>query len=215
MKEHPIIFTAEMVRAILAGRKSVTRRIIQCRHGYEVSADKCTDEEVRDRKTAPISIPKGEEAAAVEWLTDHCPYGKPGDKLWVRENCYLPLQWESNGEAGDGEYVVSRYADAKPSYLADGGEQPVRTMRTNSIHMPRWASRITLEVVSVRVERLHEITEAEAKLEGLGGPYTLMIDARTRFAELWDQINGKRAPWESNPFVWRIEFNVLKPTEKK
>ena len=145
-----------------------------------------------------------------------CPYGDPGDTLWVRETwCtaatldeYSPAQMARLAEAAGYAWPWAPVAyDASGSANSDtlvtfGG---VWGRRRPSIHMPRWASRITLRVTSARVERLQSITDYDAIAEGIskspnGHPEHI------RFAELWDQINGKRAAWGSNPWVWRIEF---------
>lgn len=138
-----------------------------------------------------------------------CPYGKPGDRLWVRET-WLPRN--------NGTRFFYR-ADLDPVEAAgisgmysDKGWRP-------SIFMPRWASRITLEIVSVRVERLQDISEEDAKAEGVTGGYqgwNIPEDRhqwhhphRASYSALWDSINGKKHPWESNPFCWVIEFRRI------
>jgi hypothetical protein len=155
-----------------------------------------------------------------------CPYGAPGDRLWVRETWALAhLSVDCEGVCDDVEEFTGRLIAANrdgywaPIYAADAddinnhpSDRLVKRYRP-SIHMPRWASRLTLEVVSVRVERLQDITEADAEAEGLArnedfdrGPYA---NAREEFAQLWNSINGKRAPWVSNPWVWVITFKPL------
>ena len=130
---------------------------------------------------------------------DQCPYGTAGSKLWVRET------WADT--MGDPPTAV---------YRADGERHPASHLKwTPSIHMPRWASRLTLEIVNVRVERLQEISEADAKAEGDKNPFDghlhndgtpIESSAVLRFKCLWDSINAKRAPWASNPWVWVVEF---------
>lgn len=195
MGDRPILFSGPMVRAILAGTKTQTRRIVDVKRGAIVAMQisEPTTVETRDRQRIPIR-----EAAHL------CPYGAPGDRLWVRET-WAPA---------DG-----RYSAVPVVYRADGGAQPADDDRWRpSIFMPRWASRLTLDVVSVRVERLHEISEGDARAEGvtLGEPMPAKIngergvvrfyEARAAFACLWDAINGKRAPWLSNPWVWVVTF---------
>lgn len=187
MKERPILFSAPMVRAILDGRKTQTRRIV-----------KFTD-------AGHVKEPRGHR----RWHPDDpsavlaCQYGQPGERLWVRE-AFHGYHWDK----------------PRAVYRADGERQRVRTQIesyevgrwTPSIHMPRWASRITLEIVSVRVERLQEISDADARSEGVDfGNITDALtgeidrDACEAFETLWESINGSGS-WEANPLVWVVEF---------
>jgi hypothetical protein len=193
MKELPILFSAPMVRAILEGRKTQTRRIVKVRPaGAEVVVH-------NGRVWKPARV---DYAGFVE-----CPYGQPGDRLWVRETFLL---------RGNGTHCVYR-ADSDLIEAAGfgamyGGWKP-------SIFMPRKFSSITLEVTGVRVERLQEISERDAQAEGIDDPtcteevtpatgYATYSYA-TSFAKLWDSINAKRAPWASNPWVWCISFRRI------
>ncbi len=147
-----------------------------------------------------------------------CPYGEPGDRLWVKEAIRKSLPFT----CGDGEPGVSSVFVADESYtLADCW--PWKRDHLPGMFMPRGLSRITLEVVSVRVERLQDIVEADAKAEGCEpwthghGPVTPCDEpglhhdrmCRNGFEVLWDSINAKRAPWSSNPFVWVVEFKRM------
>jgi hypothetical protein len=185
MTEKPILFSGEMVRALLDGRKTMTRRIVKGNviengHGH-----------------CQILRPNGHYQELV------CPYGQPGDRLWVRERISKPLPLDVESKCFTGYYFA--------------GDEERKIKWIPSIHMPRWASRITLEVTSVRVERLQEITEADAKAEGVTKPsdHPLCVgDCRTaysRFKELWDRINAERAVWESNPWVWVVTFKRVTP----
>lgn len=160
-RERPIMFSAPMVRAILAGRKTQTRRV------------------VRFLPPRP------------------CPYGVPGDRLWVRET------WCADG-LDDGSAPLYHFR-------ADGDHDPEATWRP-SIFMPRTACRIVLDVTGVRIERVQDISEADAKAEGPELLPDPMQDTPRRWRDsyrtLWDSINGKRAPWDSNPWVWVVEFKV-------
>ena len=205
MRERPILFSAPMVRAILDGRKTVTRRVAKLNYAGRVA--------LRGR----------------QWHVDDpnaflaCPYGVPGDRLWVREN-FMPAPMEVPPES-------PRRTRWDIVYAAGGAEERMAPAAYNpmlynyerwspSIHMPRWASRITLEVVGVRVERLQEIVQADAIAEG-GPPDDQTISAVSRefgyedwprswFAQLWDNINAKRGyGWDANPWVWRIEFRRI------
>jgi len=196
-RERSIIFSGPMVRAILAGRKTQTRRVLKPQPAGLVNG---------------MPYYEGRDAAKLPT----CPYGKAGDKLWVREACYITKACEDGAPLCDPVVI----------YRADGCEdQPNGYVSRPSIHMPRWASRITLEVVSVRVERLQDISEANAEAEGvsrccpfgvcngggfIGGDENCRcadITPTQVFAHRWDSINGKRGySWDSNPWVWAIEF---------
>ena len=185
MKERPILFSGPMVRAILEGRKTMTRRVVK---PGEMLTPAQVEREVNGG-TGAI----------------RCPYGKPGDRLWVRETIELRTILGNNFPSpvyvADGSHVV-----------VDGGKKAsnhafIRRRVTPSIHMPRWASRITLEVTGVRVERLQDISEADAKAEGsplaaCGAPQD--GSHKAGFADIWASIHG--TAWDANPFVWVIEF---------
>jgi hypothetical protein len=195
MNEKPILFSTPMVQAILAGRKTMTRRIVKIQpylfdpHG--------------DAKTWVWKHIAGLRPYLSKEMVKHCPYGTPGDHLWVRET------WAGGEDYGT---II---------YKASGTPLPKHTGARwhPSIHMFRRFSRITLEVTGVRVERLQEITEDDAWKEGVHElvdkkrPY---IDkwggtpAKAAFSNLWESINGKKYPWGSNPFVWVIEFSRIK-----
>ena len=197
MKERPILFSGPMVRAILDGSKTQTRRVVKPQHFSHPGCD-----------CGPESL------SASSW----CPYGNPGDLLWVRE------AWRVHPE----------------DLLMDEYERPVNLKAVSpndsayagipwrpSIFMPRWASRLLLEITDVRVQRLQDISEKDAEAEGItcidpqGGdasrcwvPGVHDTDvhefgtARCAFHDLWDSINAKTYPWESNPWVWAITFEV-------
>lgn len=207
MKERPIIFSEEMVLAILAGKKTQTRRII---------------------KPQPVYFPK--DATSVLWADPHLigekafhvmgkggkfigswrgksKYGKPGDFLWVRENLRLKLY---TYREHDGRNELPTMA----LYEAGGGvpfEWHGKTGREiiPSIHMPRSASRITLRITNVRLERLQAITDADALQEGVSRTNTSLSGyAKERFKRLWLNIHGLGS-WDSNPWVWVIEFERI------
>lgn len=186
VKERGMIFNDEMVRAILGGNKTQTRRIVE--------------EKFYGR------------AVAAELLAKHCPYGQPGDRIWVRET-YLV-----HGKATDVATLVYR-ASVRNSWTEQTHRVPVEVCNkpvsekwTPSIHMPRWASRILLEITDVRVERLHDMSEADAKAEG-ATPATYKITPseavyRVGFGDIWRSIYGQDN-WLSNPLVWVIEFKRI------
>ncbi len=183
MKERPILMSAPMVRAILEGRKTQTRRVYKPR---EV-------DNVEDPHGALFAFPT--------------PYGSPGDRLWVRET------WSH--DAHDLDTCRAAHEDASPGigygpYYRSTEVAPDTLRWKPSIFMPRWASRITLEVTEVRVQRLQEISEDDAKAEGCEPSGSAgFATARGLYAALWDSINGARAPWPSNPWVWAITFRRL------
>lgn len=209
MKERPILFGAPMVRAILEGRKTQTRRV------------------VKDTGLYAIELHHGAETAARERaaLATQCPYGQPGDRLWVRETWQGPLIDEELEEEFNQSpdhfkkpaFCVYRATDTLDAINADGealGWLP-------SIHMPRWASRILLEITAVRVERLQDISESDARAEGIADGGCLSCgehepcvcadpnpDARDSFCRLWQSINGSES-WHANPWVWVIEFKKV------
>jgi hypothetical protein len=202
VKERPILFSAPMVRAILEGRKTVTRRIFKHR--------------TVERSDGFVDVYSGPDIDS--WIGTFrpggmftSPYGEPGDRLWVRETWCR--RWDETRSDWDGFYYRADGVDVLDR--DDHSKSPWRP----SIHMSREASRITLRVTSIRVERLQAITEEGAKAEGaawridvggdLHGPFADIegpIGYREHFRDLWDQINGARASWDSNPWVWVVGF---------
>ena len=197
MKERPILFSGPMVRAILSGRKTVTRRVI--------AAFPAGRGHVQPLTAGPWEwSPDGGFDLGV--VASVCPFGAPGDRLWVRETFAesVPGCEEQGGFSYRADHVDPR---------GDGPAHPM-TWRP-SIFMPRAVSRIALDVVSVRAERLQDITDEEIAAEGvtmqalivLGVPSFPWSAAPLDLWRLgWNAINGKRAPWEANPWVWRVEF---------
>lgn len=211
MKEHPILFSTPMVRAILDGNKTQTRRIVKpqppendlpsCPEFYHpIKYDRYGD-----------MIP-GEKQFGIYgggWDVK-CPYGKPGDRLWVRETFCI-----GKVVAGeDDDWYISQCKDEndiiyKEAAIREGIGLSEVTWKP-SIFMPRSASRITLEITGVRVERLQDISDDDALAEGIEpGRVSHVLE----FMELWDSINADRGyGWSTNPWVWVIEF---KKTEGK
>ena len=176
MKERPILFSAPMVRAILAGTKTQTRRVV---------------------KPQPASVPGYREGDALNCNGKPvmCPHGHTGDRIWVREAHVIV----GPGDIGYGitvDHPVARYRATEPDLFVVGGWRP-------SIHMPRWASRITLEITGIRVERLNDISDDDAIAEGMAND-----DAWYDYMRLWEQINGPGS-WEANPWVWVISFKRI------
>lgn len=187
MKERPILFTGPMVRAIQAGRKTQTRRLLKL----------------------PLDAhPPCNHDSGVDLMKMYkCPYGVPGDRLWVRET----FAW--SGYACDQEEVLWR-ADQEYT-LEERGGSPWKP----SIHMFRWASRINLEVTKVSVERVQDISEEDSLSEGIEGAgtcYGITPEEvnKLQFKYLWNFINEKRGfGWDKNPWVWVVEFKEVKPTQ--
>lgn len=247
MRERPILFSAPMVRAILEGRKTQTRRVVKHPRGGTFDIEngrpvaECTDGETR-------SI--------------DCPYGQPGDRLWVRETFAIETSVEGRSQPlphADGRPVKYAPEDdgegfepawRQPHYRATDAAPGLTCERVGcaqcrdsdmgphwqpSIHMPRWASRITLEVTGVRVERLQSISDQDIVAEGVTVPVdaesgNALVDVSTKdgpgsflsrdqirsptaivrahWAALWCSINGRKS-WAANPWVWVVEFKRL------
>lgn len=201
-RERPILFNDQMVRAILDGRKTVTRRVMKPQpmpsksggHNWPCKVHQSMLHVERELQNGDGCWCGLAEAA--------CPYGQPGDRLWVREAWACTLVAQAPGE----EWVVYREGDNRTDY--GGPWKP-------SIHMPRWASRILLEITAVRVERLQDISNDQAIAEGIDthpmGFYgNGCITAGGAFLELWESINGD-GRWADNPWVWVIEFKRVAP----
>ncbi|MCA3307673.1 MAG: hypothetical protein ING00_17930 [Roseomonas sp.] len=226
MGDRPILFSAEMVRAILDGRKTQTRRVMKVQpwpdalvtveHYHETVIDRHGD------------MQPGKEIFGAHWDDGEyglrCPYGAPGDTLWVRESLYIWGRWRKDGLRKNGlpswrfEEVGQR-ADPDPDLGLIGSAHVRHLLKfwlRPSIHMPRWASRITLRITDVLVERLHEITEDDALAEGVtpldyaAHHVAARCGARIAFEQLWNTINGPGA-WEANPWVWVISFEKVMP----
>lgn len=221
--ERPILFSGAMVRAILDERKSVTRRAVNRLAGFGPitqfgpAPTRGYDWIFRDK--------------ALRWneirnpmLFGRCPYGQPGDRLWVREShwrftgcAHQGKPWEGFRESPDGDpYKAVCYDDYAN---LDGAHHACACVRVPSIHMPRWASRLTLEITGIRVERLQEISIDDVLAEGIerdddeanAGQYWREQTGH-RFTQLWDSINAARGyGWDANPWVWQIEFRNVEP----
>lgn len=206
IKERPILFNEEMVRAILDGRKTQTRRIVK--NVDPKNFPYCgTFDEVNGLPAMTFADDTGDSVTSRIFAS--CKFGKPGDRLWVRETWskskqpYLSGQifYRADGEANGKQFALS-YVERESKWRP-------------SIHMPRYKSRILLEVINVRVERLHDISEVDAIAEGWpkslgdfdapapgnGGPFDW-------YRSLWETINGQGS-WDLNPWVWVIEFKVI------
>jgi hypothetical protein len=227
MKQRPIPFSAPMVRALLDGSKTQTRRVgkIQSPDFVGLKAEAVT------HATLGCQIQATHDAFPGRGTSRHaicaCPYGKPGDQLWVRETWQGPLLEEYEVDA-DADWQsanrIHQYQNpAHCAFAADGGSPPefidsddnIQRRWRPSIHMPRWASRITLEITGVRVERLQDISEEDAKAEGckewlIPGQhsYAPIYSYKQGYRVLWQTLNGPSS-WDLNPWVWVVEFRRL------
>lgn len=247
IRERPILFSGPMVRAILDGRKTQTRRVVKLaampgeenlrlryidgriwRELKEQEYDPHTKKTIYGGECrleddclfyAPIVVGKGPRG---EGNPARCKYGEVGDRLWVREGV-IQIGHERTGRNGqyfwpkfDDEAKARRWFDSCCEYTVDlkGPNDPTYIEphgTLNKLFMPRWASRLTLEVTGVRVERLNEISDSDVQAEGAiadrgDGETWYAGKCQDIFAQLWDSINGKSHPWASNPWVWVVEF---------
>lgn len=228
--ERPILFSAPMVRAILDGRKTQTRRIVKpaVAEAIEFIAGRC-DGDPTTKDDFYIEWLSCEDdgkkmreqwcLSSMEYPEEGCvpigkAYGRLGDRLWVRET-FQPLfadgvsYSEADWETGHGYKIGYVATDGRQEWIDPDDEWTDRC--TPAIHMPRWASRITLEVTGVRIERLQDISEADALAEGI--QHSTMNDPRVEYQWLWEQINGAGS-WNANPWVWVIEFKRAGPREE-
>jgi hypothetical protein len=236
MKERPIIFSGESVREILASQKTQTRRIVKPKpgkqskwltpqiislvpHGEMVSGGWQMHHPKAGQRHMGVDV---ELDSPLGWIP--CPLGLAGDRLWVRE------KFRETGSAMQIDGVLRECDPDQLVYAADGDDSP---HWRSPIHMPRWASRLTLEIVSVRVERLQDISEEDCFAEGIqrfeipeedipiigGAPLFIPVGPsdfigcgtpRGAFERSWNHLHGKGA-WETNPWVWRIEFRRVEP----
>jgi hypothetical protein len=238
--ERPILFSAPMVRAILDGRKTQTRRLMNPQPVYKPYRD------ISGQPYMCWQWSRGPKKHGT-WLTQSrndkfdgriamdCPFGDYLDTLWVRET-FLPDPprdgtWEDFGGDFTLKDIPEEYRRPRHVlYAADPKWQDAALKWCPSIHMPAWASRLTLEIVRVDVQRLQDITEPEAKAEGVGrgwylrdtldGEETVPTTYRDGFRSQWNQIYGKALNlkethgWDANPWVWAVSFSVVQQGDK-
>ena len=213
MKERPILFSAPMVRAILAGRKTQTRRAVKPR---------------KDVVFGCLMQPHELAGEVNSGIFENCPYGQPSDRLWVREN-FQPLfadgiekHWETDWKTGKGYSIRYPATDGVQEFFNLDDE--LSSSCKPSIHMPRWASRILLEITGVRVEKLKDISDSGASNDCTAeGVFHSGMDVPTydqwhgdgfhssekwMYRKLWESINGTGS-WDANPWVWVVEFKKL------
>lgn len=205
VKERPILMSAEMVRAILDGRKGQTRRVVKPQPPKETQLFVA----VRDWfEAADIDQELGFDFPTSQHQY-HCPYGVPGGRLWVRETwCEFVERHRTKRNIREFAYRANCHEDGercRQDYIDAGYPYQWKP----SIHMPRIASRLLLELTNVRVERLQDISDEDAAAEGVDAMPSApaALTHRTSFAKLWDTLN--KSPdysWESNPWVWVLDF---------
>lgn len=197
MNEHPILFNTAMVQAILDGRKTQTRRVVKPQ-----PIGKSFDDPLHG-KWLKLNF-GGLLLPTVKDLPMHSPYGQIGDRLWVRETYGTKIR-----NVGGAPHESYAYKADNPDeinfYDCNGNGYPIKWKP--SIHMPRKASRIQLEITNIRVELLNDISEADCIKEGVGSPI-LRDCKKPKFMQLWESINGAGS-WDKNPWVWVIEFKVI------
>lgn len=238
MKQRPILFSGAMVRALLDGSKTQTRRVMKPQPEPD---DSSPGKHQWPADTFQMMVSIEDELQYFTGMAgDCCPYGTKGDQLWVREtwgNVSHSLddddnviEWTPNRPAtpinemsyGRGYYrghVIYR-ADGEFEWADDDGDSESRSLWHPSIHMPRAASRIQLEITGVRVERLQDISEHDAVAEGIGLTQAAIGVPMTRpdhmpmpifmYKCLWESLNGPGS-WEANPWVWVVEFKRIRP----
>lgn len=210
MRERPILFAGPMVRAILSGEKTVTRRLMKPQptpsnmggHSWP-----CPIHQTMLHVEQELQNGEGIWGGLAD---SACQHGAPGDRLWVREAWVADAQVDSIAprELSQGEPI---WYPADGHLRQTGCSMMSRGKCRPSIHMPRWASRILLEITAVRVERLQDISDEQALAEGVDQTNTSIPGyARQRFQDLWESINGAGS-WDANPWVWVVEFKRITP----
>jgi hypothetical protein len=239
MKETPILFSAPMVRAILEGRKTQTRRVVKHRYDHLTREPYyATGRVLTDLPTQPGAFMEfryrqqdtpGFTGSPASTLVP-CPYGKPGDRLWVKETWRTAKSLDGKSPSAISDMCIDagyKQPWAPLSYDADGhrnnewrgfelnGDAEPGKTRV-SIHMPRWASRLMLHVANIRVERLNDISEADCIAEGTPGGhgsipgYNYSATPWEHYRHLWESLNGPGS-WAANPWVWVIELKQVQP----
>lgn len=228
VKERPILFSGPMIRAILDGKKTQTRRVVKPQPEYRENVALTGMHGTFVKGGWNLDVP-----AARAMFLQSCPYGKAGDRLWVRETFYCDLGMYAAGgrlpKEAEREVLDTLYYRANGDCCQQIPEcqcsEVGKPKWRPSIFMPRWASRITLEITGIRVERLQDISRADIDAEGVlatdewieyeadMGPLQSadahVMTPREYWADRWNRINGKKHPWDSNPWVWVVEFKQV------
>ena len=221
IKHRPIIFSSDSVASILDGMKTNTRRVVNFGKKVFTDNEHALWNDVQKAKDGSYIFwgEKVPENITPELYKDggfKCPYGDVGDRLWVRETYaiervdgFTQIVWKADKRA---QYIENGFKIGEPFWLVS--DYKPRTPWKSPRFMPRWASRLTLEIVSVDVERLHGITNAGVRAEGITAHHPPrkkddLPTSRSAFARHWDMINKKRGyKWDVNPWVWVVGFKV-------
>lgn len=203
-KERPVLFSGPMVRAILDGRKTQTRRIVKPQPDCALTSLAST---TSNRSPRVIAMRGG-------LYSIFCPYGKPGDRLWVKETF---VAWD---KSHDGNLITGQLKKRACNFIEYRADESSAELKWRpSIFMPRWASRITLEITALRVERLQQISGEDCRAEGCGSPeIPWRADGAAShpwvdtYKRIWDSINGPES-WAANPWVWVVEFRRINANE--
>ncbi len=225
MKERPVLFNGDMVRAILDGRKTHTRRVMKVQpESQELGLSRITESKNSSDTGKYFWSLSDALGSRPRSKIFPCPFGQAGDRLWVRETFRL---FDKYQECGCSDFPCNCPAHNTPIYRASNND--CEDKWTPSIHMPRWASRITLEITNVGVQRLNSISQNDAAREGLhklpaSGRYCITPgaqyfggashDAREVFSWLWQSIYGEES-WQANPWVWVVEFKRVEGAHGK
>jgi hypothetical protein len=224
VKERPILFSAPMVRAILDGRKTVTRRAVKVQPEVRMVDMIGPMLTFKNKRGGHWLYPNAKQQIIAD-----CPYGTPGERLWVRET-FMDLIGTGVEHRPTPDSPLQRYAyaaDCPAGSHADEARKDYGLKWKPSIHMPRAACRILLEITDVRVERLQDISDEQAIAEGIepftdfqssghwrryrdGGTNSYVDNQVMSYASLWSEINGAGS-WEANPWVWVVEFKRVQP----
>ncbi|WP_034949781.1 hypothetical protein [Erwinia oleae] len=219
MKERPILFSDQRVRALLSGQQTQTRRIMksQLMGPGQDNHEGCYGIDVINNHL------QGNRVMGMENLSYHCPYGQPGDRLWVRETWRGPIidaNEVSDYERSPTRFKNPRYCQyrADTSHFVDRADQEDQSGWQAGIHMPRWASRIDLEIARIRVEKIQDISEDDVMAEGvqtdshfLNNFFTMHnepVSAKDAYRKQWALQYGGTS-WEVNPWVWVIDFTRI------
>lgn len=227
-KERPILFSTPMVKAILEGRKTQTRRIVKVTKAQGITVNYCNDRFLNSHGYIAA------DTDLMHFTRVNCPYGKVGDLLYVKESFYAYGYWVDSGDSGrkfvdrtlrdaSGYGYVANGEDLADYSYADRFSPVIGWWKRPSVFMPKHASRITLEITNIRVERLQDISEEDAEKEGVGTRWSELRDDdwsesidcpepiethRNGFKYLWNYINGADS-WARNGWVWVVEFKKL------
>jgi hypothetical protein len=217
MRERPILFNGDMVRAILTGAKTQTRRALRPQPYIDANGNFCWNGSNFGQDTAgvPLARTLASQIPSSRNGRVFCPFGKIGDRLWVREaHAIFPThgQHRADGERWgpwSGLPTTISPMGGEIAYYREGFDRSGPGRWRPSIHMPRWACRLVLEITAVRVERLQAISAQDCLAEGITTRFKVADAAdelRIQFRDIWNDTGGD---WESNPWVWVIEFNRI------